>query len=122
MLVRFLGAVLANAFIWAQGVFYPVYDTADRARGLSPLSDQNLAGGVMMIEQVILTTVLLGWLFYRWIREEEGAQSLLDWASGRGVPLSDERAARAARAGEGERLRRRLAAEQMATPDPRTDA
>lgn len=108
ILVRFLGAVLANAFIWAQSVFYPVYRAPDAARGLSPLSDQNLAGGVMMIEQILLTTVFLVWLFARLLRRDEERQSLLDLAARRGVPLAEERAARAAGAGAAGRLRERL--------------
>ena len=108
ILVRFMGAVLANALIWAQSVFYPVYRAADAARGLSPLSDQSLAGGVMMIEQVILTTALLVWLFARVMRQDESRQALLDLAQRRGIVLSEERAGRAARAGAGGRLRERL--------------
>jgi putative membrane protein len=113
--VRFLGAILANALIWTQTVVYPVYNATDAARGLNALSDQNLAGGVMMVEQIVLTTILLGWLFSRFARQDEERQSLLDLAADRGIELSDERARRAARAGTTERLRERLM--QMA-PEP----
>jgi putative membrane protein len=113
--VRFLGAILANVLVWTQTVIYPVYKATDAARGLNPLSDQNLAGGAMMVEQIILTTILLGWLFSRFAREDEDRQSLLDLAAERGIELSDERARRAARAGATERLRQRLI--QMA-PEP----
>jgi cytochrome c oxidase assembly factor CtaG len=106
--VRLIGAVLANVLIWAQTVFYPVYKATDATRGLDPLSDQNLAGGVMMVEQIILTTVLLGWLFYRFAKQDEERQALLDLAAERGIELSDERAARAARAGRSAALRERL--------------
>jgi cytochrome c oxidase assembly factor CtaG len=106
--IRLLGTVLANVLIWSQTVFYPVYRSSDAARGLSALSDQNLAGGVMMVEQMILTILLLGWLFYRFAIQDEQRQSLLDLAAKRGIQLSDERAARAAAAGTGEQLRERL--------------
>jgi cytochrome c oxidase assembly factor CtaG len=109
--VRLIGAVLANVLIWAQSVFYPVYRPTDAARGLNALSDQNLAGGLMMVEQILLTTVLLGWLFYRFARQDEERQALLDLAAERGVELSDERAARAARAGHAALLRERLLAQ-----------
>ncbi len=108
ILVRFIGAVLANVLIWTQTVLYPVYRATDAAHGLNPLSDQNVAGGVMMVEQVILTTLLLGWLFYRFARQDEERQQLLDLASERGVALSNERAARAAAAGGAALLRERL--------------
>jgi len=108
IIVRFTGAVLANVLIWAQTVFYPVYRASDAKRGLNPLSDQNLAGGVMMVEQIILTTLLLAWLFYRFARQDEERQALVDLALDRGIELSNDRAARAAAAGTGERLRQRL--------------
>jgi putative membrane protein len=106
--VRLIGAILGNVLIWAQTVFYPVYRATDAARGLNALSDQNVAGGVMMIEEMILTTVLLGWLFYRFARQDEERQSLLDLAAEQGIELTSERAARAARAGRAEALRERL--------------
>jgi putative membrane protein len=110
ILVRFVGAILGNVLIWAQTVFYPVYNATDRARGLNPLSDQNLAGGLMMVEEMILTTLLLGWLFFRFARQDEERQSLLDLADEHGFELSEERAARAARAGRGDALRERILA------------
>ncbi len=108
VVVRFAGAVLANTLIWAQTVFYPVYRSSDAARGLNPLSDQNLAGGIMMVEQILLTTVLLGWLFFRFAREDEERQALLDLAVEHGVPLTEERAARSAAAGTSSRMRERI--------------
>jgi putative membrane protein len=121
--IRLIGAVLGNAMIWAQTLFYPVYKTSDAARGLNPLSDQNLAGAAMMIEQMFLTIVLVGWLFLRFARQDEERQGLLDLASGHGVPLSDERAVRAVNAGAGGLLRERLLAQGgPVEPDPeRTD-
>ncbi|HEY2160687.1 MAG TPA: cytochrome c oxidase assembly protein [Solirubrobacteraceae bacterium] len=122
ILVRFAGAVLGNILIWSQSVFYPVYRATDAARGLNPLSDQNLAGAVMMVEESILTIVLLGWLFFRFAKQDEERQSLLDLAARRGIELSDERAARAARAGGTERLRERLlAGAPVDAPEPGTD-
>ena len=106
--VRFVGAVLANVLIWAQTVFYPVYNPTDHARGLNVLSDQNLAGGLMMVEEIMLSTLLLGWLFYRFAKQDEERQQLIDLAAEHGVELTEERAARAAAAGQADRLRERL--------------
>jgi cytochrome c oxidase assembly factor CtaG len=119
--VRFIGGVLGNVLLWTQQVIYPVYNASDAARGLNPLSDQNVAGGVMMIEEIILTILLLGWLFYRLAVQDDERQGLLDLASARGFELSDGRAARAAAAGAGaaEHLRERI----LAPPPPaRPDA
>jgi cytochrome c oxidase assembly factor CtaG len=108
ILVRFVGAVLANVLIWAQTVFYGTYKLTDPAHAISALSDQNLAGGLMMVEEMVLTTVLLGWLFYRFAIQDEERQSLLDLAAERGITLSEDRARRAAAAGTTARLRERL--------------
>jgi cytochrome c oxidase assembly factor CtaG len=103
--VRFLGAALANAFIWASTVFYPYYEGRDE---LNPVSDQNVAGAIMMLEQIVLTTLLLAWLFHRAATQDEQSQQLLDLADDRGVALSEERARRAASGGAVERLRVRV--------------
>jgi hypothetical protein len=114
--VRLIGGILGNVLIWTQTVVYPVYKPTDAARGLNPLSDQNLAGAAMMVEQMFLTILLLGWLFYRFALQDEQRQALMDLATERGVELSDDRAARAAAAGAGERLRERLLGAE--TPEP----
>jgi phage shock protein A len=57
---------------------------------------------------MILTILLLGWLFYRFAQRDEQRQALMDLATQRGVELSDDRAARAAAAGASDRLRERL--------------
>jgi cytochrome c oxidase assembly factor CtaG len=106
--VRLLGAILANVLIWGQTVYYPVYDARDASRGINALSDQNLAGGLMMVEESLLTVILLAWLFFRFAIRDEQRQELVDLAEAHGVELSDERAARAAAAGETERLRERI--------------
>jgi cytochrome c oxidase assembly factor CtaG len=106
--VRFVGAVLANVLIWSQTVFYPVYNSTDHARGLNPLSDQNLAGGLMMVEEILLTTLILAWMFYLFAKQDEDRQELMDWAAEHGIELSDARAARAAASGQTDRLRERL--------------
>jgi putative membrane protein len=84
--VRLIGAVLGNVFIWAQTIFYPVYKASDAARGLNPLSDQNVAGAIMMIEQIILTTLVLGWLFYRFALADERRQALVETRSTPSAP------------------------------------
>lgn len=106
--VRFVGTVLGNVLIWMQTVLYPVYDSSDARHGLSALSDQNLAGAVMMIVQMLLTAGLVCWLFLRYTKQDEERQGLLDLAAQHGIALSDERAARAANAGATQRLRERI--------------
>jgi cytochrome c oxidase assembly factor CtaG len=106
--VRFAGALLGNILIWTQTVLYPVYKESDGRWGLNPVSDQNLAGGAMDIVQILLTTMLVCWLFLRFAKRDEERQALMDLAADRGIELSNARAARAAVAGTTERLRERL--------------
>jgi putative membrane protein len=106
--VRLIGTVLGNIFLWSGTVFYPYYTHGDAVWHISPLADQNLAGGVMMVEESIFTLGLLCWLFLRFAREGEERQDLLDFAGAHDLELTDERAARAVAAGRGAELRQRL--------------
>jgi putative membrane protein len=112
VVVRFAGAILANVLIWAQTVFYPVYRGSDAARGLNPLSDQNVAGAIMLVEQMLLTVGLLAWLFFRAARLDQDRQALLEFAARDGSVLSERRATLAANAGTADRLRERLRVER----------
>jgi cytochrome c oxidase assembly factor CtaG len=95
--VRVVETVLGNVFFWAGSVFYVVYDHRQRLWGLSPLADQGIAGGVMMIEGSLVTLVALAWLFLRMASEGELRQQLLE----RGLdPRTVRRAVRYGRAEE----------------------
>ena len=115
IVVRFGGAVLANVLLWAGSPLYPDYAAGEAAHGISPLADQGAAGVVMMIEQGLVTLGLFAWLFFRAAQQSDERQALLDLALARGVPLDEARAARAVAAGEGDRLRERIAAAPVGT-------
>jgi cytochrome c oxidase assembly factor CtaG len=108
--VRLAGAVLANWLMWSGTVLYPDYAAGEAQHGISPLADQGTAGTIMMIESTIVVLASFAWLLFRWAREDTERQSLLDLAAERGVELDPARAARAAAAGEGARLRERIEA------------
>jgi putative membrane protein len=110
VVVRLGGAVLANVLLWAGSPLYPDYAAGEAAHGISPLADQGAAGVLMMVEQGLVTMGLFAWLFFRAAQQSEERQALLDLAAERGVPLDEARAARAVAAGQGERLRERIAA------------
>ncbi len=99
---RLTGAVLGNVFLWANSPFYA--DTYPR------VSDQSLAGSVMMIEESVLTIGLFCWLFLRAARQSEERDALLEHAASLGVALDPRRASRAVAAGRGDELRARLEA------------
>jgi putative membrane protein len=109
IVVRFGGAALANVLLWAGSPLYPDYAPGEAAHGITPLADQGAAGVVMMVEQGLVTMGLFAWLFFRAAQQSDERQALLDLAAERGVPLDEARAARAVAAGQGERLRERIA-------------
>ena len=109
MVVRFGGAVLANVLLWAGSPLYPDYAPGEAAHGIAPLADQGAAGVVMMVEQGHGDPGPFAWLFFRAAKQSDERQALLDLAAERGVPLDEARAARAVEAGQGERLRERIA-------------
>jgi cytochrome c oxidase assembly factor CtaG len=115
--VRLTATVLGNIFLWSGTVFYPFYLPGDASFHISPIADQNLAGAIMMVEESILTLGLFCWLFLRTAREAEERQELLDFASARGLELTEARAARAVAAGSAAELRRRLEA-RAGAPEP----
>jgi len=108
VVVRLTSTVLANVFVWSSDVFFGVYAPGERAHGISPHTDQVVAGSTMMVEGSILTICLFGWLFMRSAREGEERQELLELAAAGGVALDERRAARAVAAGRGSELKRRI--------------
>lgn len=109
--VRFTTTVLANVFVWSAHAYFPVYAAGERARHISPHTDQVVAGSIMMVEGSILTICLFGWLFLRSLREGEERQELIELAAAGGVALDERRAARAVAAGRGPELRARIEAD-----------
>ena len=108
--IRLIGAVLANVLMWSGSVLYDRYAPGEAARGISGLSDQGLAGVVMMGESTVITLAILTWLVLRWARQDTERQELIDLANERGVELDPSRAERAVSAGQGQRLRERIEA------------
>ena len=108
LLVRLAGALLANVFIWSGTVFYPDYRIPEAEHGVTGLSDQGLAGSIMMIEGSIVTLALFAWLFLRAAAEGERQQGLLDLAAAHGIPLDEARVKRAVASGHAAQLEQRL--------------
>jgi putative membrane protein len=110
IVVRLTGTVLANALVFGS-VFYPYYRVGDAHWHISQLGDQVAAGGLMMVEESLLTIGLFCWLFLKVAREGEQRQDLLDYASTHGIALDERRAARAVAAGRADELWERLRAQ-----------
>jgi cytochrome c oxidase assembly factor CtaG len=108
IVVRLLGTVLANVLIFGGTAFYPYYRPGDAHWHISPMADQVAAGGLMMVEESLLTIGLFCWLFLRVARQQEERQQLLDYAIANGIALDERRAQRAVAAGRGGELLERL--------------
>jgi putative membrane protein len=65
------GSILANVLLWAGHSFYTPYRRAPRLWGLSPVADQRLGGGLMMLEMSIVVVVVGVLLGVRWFEEGE---------------------------------------------------
>jgi len=100
--VRVVGTVLGNVFVWPNSVFYSFYEGVTRPFGMTAIDDQRLAGSLMMIEGSLVTICALAWLFLRLAQEGELRQRLLE----RGLdPRAVRRAVRYGRAEELEQAR-----------------
>jgi cytochrome c oxidase assembly factor CtaG len=116
IVVRFVSTVLGNVLIWSGTIFYPVYEAGDTAHGISPLTDQGIAGAIMMGEGMIVSLVVLSWFFLKWAADTTERQRLLDLAEAQGIELDEARAARAVAAGQSKRLEERLLAGKPEVP------
>ena len=72
------GGVLSNVFLWSDHAYYSRYMRAPRTWGLSPLADQRLGGGLMLLEMSVVVALLFFWLGLRWLREAERRQRLVE--------------------------------------------
>jgi putative membrane protein len=97
--VRIFETILGNVFLWAGSVFYPFYEQPTERWGISALSDQGIAGGVMMLEGSLVTIGALAWLVLRLAGESELRQELIE------AGADPAAAARAVRYRRGKELR-----------------
>ena len=70
----FQGAVLGALLVFASSPLFPFYSLARTGPwGLTPLSDQQLAGAVMWVPSGIVSLLIAGMLFVRWLGAMERA-------------------------------------------------
>ncbi|MGH2951584.1 MAG: cytochrome c oxidase assembly protein [Solirubrobacterales bacterium] len=107
-IARLAAAGLGNVLMWSGTILYPVYAEGEAYWGVDPLTDQGIAGAIMMAEGGLVTLAVLSWVLLRWAERDTEKQRLLDLARERGVALDEARADRAVAAGHGARLEERL--------------
>jgi putative membrane protein len=76
----FFALGLSLFFLWSRHPYYRPYVYAPRMWGLSPLADQQLGGGVMLLEGSLLMLGVLIWLGLRWFADAEARQQLRERA------------------------------------------
>jgi putative membrane protein len=108
ILMRLIATVLGNILMWSGTVLYTVYAAGERHYDISPITDQSIAGVIMMVEGTFLGLGVLAWFFFEAAREGIEKQRLLDLAQDRGIELDPARAQRAVAAGQGARLEQQL--------------
>jgi putative membrane protein len=104
ILMRLIATVLGNILMWDGQVLYKVYAAGEAKHNIEALTDQSIAGVVMMVEGVFLGLGVLAWFFFRAASEGIEKQRLIDLAFDNGVELDPDRAQRAVAAGHAKRL------------------
>ena len=108
IVARLAGAGLGNILMWSGSALFGAYAAGQAYWGIAPITDQGIAGVIMMSEGGIVTLGVLAWALLRWAARDTEKQRLLELAAERGVPLTPERAERAVTAGHGATLEDRL--------------
>jgi len=111
IVARLAGAGLGNILMWSGSALFAAYAAGEAYWNISPVTDQGIAGVIMMVEGGIVTLGVLTWALLRWAARDTEKQRLLELAAERGVALTPERAERAVTAGHGARLEERISAE-----------
>jgi putative membrane protein len=74
-----LPAVLASFITFSDGVVYEFYGEAPRIWGLSPIDDQQIAGGVMKLGGSLILWCFIAVAFFRWYQREQQASQTPGW-------------------------------------------
>ena len=61
---------LASVLLWWPRVLYATYRHAHTLGGISPLSDQRLGGGLMLLEGSLVAFSVAGWLILQLLRDQ----------------------------------------------------
>ncbi|MBS1679864.1 MAG: cytochrome c oxidase assembly protein [Actinobacteria bacterium] len=117
IVMRLIATVLGNILMWDGQVLYDVYEKGQARHHIDAVTDQSIAGVVMMVEGVFLGLGVLAWFFFRAASEGIEKQRLLDLAFTHGVELDPARAQRAVAAGHGERLQEQIFREAKRDPE-----
>ena len=74
-----LPSVMASFITFADRAVYPFYANAPRTFGISPLTDQQMAGGLMKVVGSLVLWSFMGVIFFKWYAREEGESRSPHW-------------------------------------------
>jgi cytochrome c oxidase assembly factor CtaG len=66
--------VLGLYLTWSKNVIYDYYESVPRIWDLTPVSDQNVGGAIMMVEQALVLLLVFFLLFVRMLTQSEEAE------------------------------------------------
>ncbi|MHB8375667.1 MAG: cytochrome c oxidase assembly protein, partial [Dehalococcoidia bacterium] len=72
--------VVASFITFADHAIYSPYVLAPRLWGLSPISDQQIAGGIMKTVGALVIWWFIGLAFFRWYRDAQAEEKGPRWA------------------------------------------
>ena len=78
IVVRALTATLGYTFMMGSHAYYSWYADAPQLVRASPVTDQTIAGEIMLLEGMFVTLIVLGWLVGRFIGDHDLRQTLLE--------------------------------------------
>jgi cytochrome c oxidase assembly factor CtaG len=61
---------LSTVLLWWPRILYSTYRDAHTLAGISPLSDQRLGGGLMLLEGSLVAFAVAGWLILQLLGDE----------------------------------------------------
>ena len=64
------GLALSSVFLWWPRVLYSTYAHAGGFASMSPLTDQRVGGGLMLLEGMLVGLCAAGWLIYQLVRDD----------------------------------------------------
>jgi putative membrane protein len=74
-----LPAVIASFITFADRAVYEFYADAPRIWGITPLDDQQIAGGLMKLIGSIILWTFMTVIFFRWYSREQAAETDPHW-------------------------------------------
>lgn len=85
---KFFIGLLGIVLIFSPEPLYPYYEAQPHYWGLSPMSDQAVAGMIMALEQSVIMGIALAWLFFKMLGESELEEQRAERYGDAGAPTA----------------------------------